>query len=276
MPRWIACLLAVLIAAMALGPAQAAVPEYRAVIVKTYPHDPQAFTEGLFYKDGFLYESTGREGHSSIRRTVLETGKVTQQHSLDPRYFGEGIVNWQDKLIELTWKSEVGFVYDLATFRQRFDFHYAGEGWALTQDGSHLIMSDGTSDLRLLDPKTLRESGRIHVTCDGRPVQRINELEWVKGEIYANVWLTSLMIRINPATGEVAGLVDLTDIAALIHVNSADAVLNGIAYDEAADRLFVTGKLWPSLYQVRLMPKPMGTVSVEICRDGKADTPAIV
>jgi glutaminyl-peptide cyclotransferase len=195
---------------------------------------------------------------------VLETGKVTRQHSLDPRYFGEGIVNWQDKLIELTWKSEVGFVYDLATFRQRFDFHYAGEGWALTQDGSHLIMSDGTSDLRLLDPKTLRESGRIHVTCDGRPVQRINELEWVKGEIYANVWLTSLMIRINPATGEVAGLVDLTDIAALIHVNSADAVLNGIAYDEAADRLFVTGKLWPSLYQVRLMPKPDGD---GLCRD---------
>jgi glutamine cyclotransferase len=236
--------------------AQAAIPEYRAVIVKTYPHDPHAFTEGLFYKDGFLYESTGREGQSSIRRTVLETGAVVQQHNLDPRYFGEGIVNWKDTLIELTWQSKIGFVYDIGTFRQTSDFHYTGEGWALTQDGSHLIMSDGTSDLRLLDPNTLAESSRIHVSCEGRPVQRVNELEWIKGEIYANIWLTNLIVRIDPATGAVTSFVDLTDLASLVHADDADSVPNGIAYDAVADRLFVTGKLWPSVYEITLSRQP--------------------
>lgn len=252
-------LIVVIFVAMAFVPVQAAVPEYRAVIVNTYPHDLQAFTEGLFYKDGFLYESTGREGQSSIRKAVLETGEVLQRHDLDPRYFGEGIVAWKDRLIGLTWQTEIGFVFDLATFNQTSEFHYSGEGWALTQDGSHLIMSDGTSDLRILDPDTLRESGRIHVTCDGRPVRYINELEWVNGEIFANVWLTNLIVRIAPSTGEVAGLIDLTDIAALVHVDSADGVLNGIAYDAAADRLFVTGKLWPSLYQIALARQPIAS-----------------
>lgn len=244
--------------AVACAQARAAVPEYRAVIVKTYPHDPHAFTEGLFYKDGFLFESTGREGQSSIRKVVLETGRVVQQHDLDPKYFGEGIVAWEDKLIELTWQTEIGFIYDLSTFRQLSDFHYTGEGWAFTHDNAHLIMSDGTSDLRILDPDTLRESGRIHVTCDGLPVRYINELEWVHGEIYANIWLTNLIVRINPATGAVAGLVDLTDVAALVPVDSADAVLNGIAYDAGGDRLFVTGKLWPSLYQISLSQRSGG------------------
>jgi glutamine cyclotransferase len=253
-----AALAVIVIATSALVRANAAVPEYSAVIVKTYPHDPKAFTEGLLYKDGFLYESTGRNGESSIRKVALETGAVLQQHDVDQQYFGEGIVDWNDRLIGLTWKSEIGFVYDLASFNQVSDFHYPGEGWALTRDSSHLFMSDGTSDLRILDPATLSESGRIHVTCDGQPIRNINELEWVKGEIYANVWLTSLIIRINPATGEVSGLIDLTDLAELAHAERATDVLNGIAYDAAGDRLFVTGKLWPSLYQITLARRPVG------------------
>ncbi|MDR3529100.1 MAG: glutaminyl-peptide cyclotransferase [Rhodopila sp.] len=253
-----AALVIIAVAATALARVHAAVPEYNAVIVKTYPHDPRAFTEGLLYYGGFLYESTGRNGQSSIRKVMLETGSVVQQRDIDPKYFGEGIVNWKDRLIELTWKSEIGFVYDLATFKPLSDFHYTGEGWALTQDGSHLIMSDGTSDLRILEPDSLREIRRIHVTCDGHSIQNINELEWVKGEIYANIWWTSLIVRINPATGEVVGVIDLTDVAALAAKGGVVNVLNGIAYDAAGDRLFVTGKLWPTLYQITLSRRPGG------------------
>jgi glutamine cyclotransferase len=251
-----ASLILVGIAAMASAPGLAAVPEYGVVLLKTFPHDPHAFTEGLFYKDGFLYESTGRNGQSSIRKVVLETGEVVQEHGLDPQYFGEGIVNWKDRLIELTWKTEIGFVYEFGTFNPISDFHYPGEGWALTQDGSHLIMSDGTSELRILDPDTLTESRRIPVTCDGRPIHNINELEWIKGEIYANIWLTNVIVRINPATGEVAGLFDLSDLAVLADAGNTADVPNGIAYDADSDRLFVTGKLWPSLYQIALSPRP--------------------
>jgi glutaminyl-peptide cyclotransferase len=249
------CLAIAVIATACLARADAAVPEYTAVIVETYPHDPGAFTEGLFYYKGFLYESTGRSGQSSIRQVRLQTGEVVRQRELDPRYFGEGIVNWKNRLIQLTWKNETGFIYDLKTFAPLSTFHYLGEGWALTQDGAHLIMSDGTSDLRLLDPSTLRESGRIHVTCEGRDIHRINELEWVKGEVYADVWLTNLIIRIDPATGKIVGLIDLTDLAASTTVVTGDNVLNGIAYDAASDRLFVTGKLWPKLYQITLSPR---------------------
>ncbi len=241
----------------------AAVPAYTAVVVKTYPHDPGAFTEGLLYQDGFLYESTGLAGQSSIRKVELETGKVVRRRTIDPKYFGEGIVIWQDRLIELTWQDHVGFVYDLDSFRPRAAFHYAGEGWALTRDATHLIMSDGTADLRLLDPDRLTETGRIHVTCDGRPVRNINELEWVKGEIYANVWLTSLIIRIDPVTGAVVGVVDLSDLTPSSVKGMADDVLNGIAYDAAGDRLFVTGKLWPVLYQITLRP---GSAGASPCR----------
>ena len=254
----IAISVSVIIATTALVPVRAAVPEYTAEIVKTYPHDPQAFTEGLLYQDGFLYESTGREGQSSIRKVQLDTGSVVQQHDIDPKYFGEGIVIWQNRLIELTWKSQIGFVYDVANLKPLSDFHYIGEGWALTRDATHLFMSDGTSDLRVLDPVTLAESRRIHVTCDGHPVKNINELEWVNGEIYANIWLTSLIARINPQTGKIVGLVDLTDLRMLAATNQAVDVLNGIAYDAAGDRLFVTGKLWPSLYQIKLSPRADG------------------
>src|ERR1700689_257593 len=199
--------LAMLAALPVLG--HATVPEYSATVVHRYPHDPQAFTEGLLYHDGFLYESTGRNGQSSIRKVVLRTGAVVQQKALDAGYFGEGIVVWKNRLIQLTWKNQIGFVYDLATFQQRSTFNYPGEGWALTQDGHHLIMSDGSSDLRFLDPDTLNEVSRIHVTCDGRDVHRINELEWVKGEIYANIWVTNFIARIDPATGNIVGLIDL-------------------------------------------------------------------
>jgi glutamine cyclotransferase len=247
-----AALTAFALATVADAGAGAAVPQYSAVIVKTYPHDPSAFTEGLFYKDGFLYESTGREGESSIRKVVLETGRIVQQHDLDPKYFGEGIVNWKNRMIGLTWQTQIGFVYDLDSFNQLADFHYTGEGWALTRDDRHLFMSDGTSDLRLLDPDTLAETGRVHVTCEGRPIRNVNELEWVKGEIYANIWLTNLIVRINPVTGEVIGVADLADVAELAHADRATDVLNGIAYDAATDRLFVTGKLWPTLYQITL------------------------
>lgn len=251
-------MVALVIVAAAVAPVEAhgAVPEYSAAIVRTYPHDPNAFTEGLLYLNGFLYESTGLNGQSSIRQVTLETGGIVRQHDIDPKYFGEGIVNWKDRLIELTWKSAIGFVYDLGTFNPISDFRYAGEGWALTRDGSHVYMSDGTSDLRILEPNTLAESGRIHVTCEGRPIRNINELEWVKGEIYANIWQTNVIVRINPATGEVSGLIDVTNLHTLAGANRAVDVPNGIAYDAAGDRLFVTGKLWPTLYQITLSPRP--------------------
>ena len=239
-----------------IAPVAAAIPEYTAVVVRTYPHDAGAFTEGLLYHDGFLYESTGLAGHSSIRKVRLETGEIVQHRDIAPRYFGEGIVIWNDRLIELTWKSQIGFVYDLATLRLRSTFHYPGEGWALTTDGHRLIMSDGTSDLRFLDPDSLREVGRIHVTCDGRLIRNVNELEWVKGEIYANVWLTNVIVRIDPATGNIVGLIDLSDLPDATAKRPADDVLNGIAYDAAGDRLFVTGKLWKSVYQIRLAERP--------------------
>lgn len=254
------------LAVLAILPAQsnAAVPEFSATVVHRYPHDPQAFTEGLFYDDGFLYESTGLNGHSSIRKVVLATGAIVQQKDLDAKYFGEGIVNWKNRLIQLTWQSGTGFIYGLATFQQLSTFHYPGEGWALTQDGHHLIMSDGTSDLRLLDPDSLNEIARIHVTCDGKDVHRINELEWVKGEIYANIWLTNFIVRIDPATGKIIGLINLTDLVRSAVVATGQNVLNGIAYDASTDRLFVTGKLWPSLYQIKLSPQPDGELSCQV------------
>jgi len=239
------------LAAMCGVPAKAAVPEYDITVLKTYPHDPGAFTEGLLYKDGFLYESTGLERHSSIRKVRLQTGKVVQQRDLDPRYFGEGIVIWNNRLIELTYKSEIGFIYDLRTFAPISSFHYAGEGWALTQDGTHLFMSDGSSDLRVLDPDSLQQTGHIQVTCDGHPVRFLNELEWVDGEIYANIWLSSIIARIDPATGQVVGLLDLSALAARVGVGRTVDVLNGIAYDARGKQLFVTGKFWPSVYQIR-------------------------
>ncbi len=232
---------------------RAAVPLYDYDVVHTYPHDPSAFTEGLFYLNGFLYESTGLEQHSTIRKVRLDTGEVTKKIDIPPQYFGEGIVNWDGHLISLTWKSHVGFVFDLATFKLQRQFQYEGEGWALTQDGKQLIMSDGTPELRFINPNTLKETNRIQVTLDGKPVRNVNELEWVKGEIYANVWQTNWILRINPKDGQVVGLVNLAGLLSPeTQVKSSDGVLNGIAYDAKGDRLFVTGKNWPKLFEIRL------------------------
>ena len=236
--------------------ARATVPVYDYEVVHVFPHDPDAFTEGLFYLNGFLYESTGLEGHSSIRKVRLQTGAVLERHDIPGQYFGEGIVNWGSRLIELTWQSHVGFVYDLKTFKPLADFHYEGEGWALTQDGTQIFMSDGTSTLRVLNPKTLLPAGMIPVTLDGKPVERLNELEWVKGEIFANVWQTNWILRIDPRDGRVVGIVDLRGLLpAEDMVAGSTDVLNGIAYDAEGDRLFVTGKKWPKLFEIRLKPR---------------------
>jgi glutaminyl-peptide cyclotransferase len=244
-----------IVALVALPAARAAVPVYSYELVKTYPHDTQAFTEGLFYLNGFLYESTGLERQSGIRKVKLETGEVLQKVDIPPQYFGEGIVNWKNRLISLTWKSEVGFVYDLNTLKVQRHFAYKGEGWALTQDGKRLIMSDGTPELRFLDPETLKETGRVTVTYDGKPVPQVNELEWVKGKIYANVWHTDMLIIVDPTRGDVTGVVDLTGLMPTSQrPPGPDSVLNGIAYDAVHDRLFVTGKNWPKLFEIRVLP----------------------
>ena len=233
--------------------AQAVVPVYGYEVAHAYPHDPHAFTEGLFYLNGFLYESTGLERQSSIRKVVLDTGQVVQKVDVPPEYFGEGIVNWKSRLFSLTWKNQVGFVYDLSTFKVRRSFSYTGEGWALTQDGKQLIMSDGTPQLRFLNPDTLTESRRVTVTYEGKPLPNVNELEWVKGRIYANVWQTDIMIMIDPASGEITGVVNLAGLLSPAEHQGTD-VLNGIAYDAARDRLFVTGKYWPKLFEIRVLP----------------------
>jgi len=250
----VATVLALLLPAAGV-PAQAAVPTYGYEVVNTYPHDPHAFTEGLFYLNGFLYESTGLERQSSIRKEKLETGEVVQKIDVPPEYFGEGIVNWKRRLVSLTWKTQVGFVYDLATLKLERRFSYRGEGWALTQDGKRLIMSDGTPDLRFLDPDTLQETGRVTVTYEDKPLRNVNELEWVKGRIYANVWQTNMMIMIDPASGAITGVVNLAGLLSPSdRLVGPDSVLNGIAYDAAHDRLFVTGKNWPKLFEIRVLP----------------------
>jgi glutaminyl-peptide cyclotransferase len=231
------------------------VPQYTYRVVHVYPHDQTAFTEGLFYWRGSLYEGTGLNRESSIRKVDLETGRVLQKRELEG-HFGEGIINWRDTLLELTWQAHVGFKYDLSTFTPKGTFQYGGEGWGLTQDGKRIIMSDGTPQIRFWDPATLKETGRITVSHAGRQVRYLNELEWVKGEIYANVWQTWLIARIDPTSGRVLGWIDCTGI-----LNSSDTqegytdVMNGIAYDAAKDRLFVTGKRWPKLFEIKLVRK---------------------
>ncbi|MGA7463516.1 MAG: glutaminyl-peptide cyclotransferase [Candidatus Korobacteraceae bacterium] len=222
-------------------------------IVHTYPHDPGAFTQGLVYVDGHLYESTGLNGRSSIRMVDLYTGKVLQKFDLPGSYFAEGLTDWGSTLVQLTWKAHKGFVYDRFSFSQLRTFPYEGEGWGLTHDDKQLIMSDGSSYLRFLDPTTFRETRRIHVTDDaGHAVENLNELEYVRGEIYANIWQSDTIVRISPKTGKVLGKIDLNGIIDKRALGNSDAVLNGIAYDAAGNRLFVTGKLWPKLFEIRV------------------------
>jgi glutaminyl-peptide cyclotransferase len=231
---------------------QVPVATYR--VVKTYPHDRQAFTQGLEYVGGVLYESTGQHGQSGIRKVKLETGEVLQQQPLDEKYFGEGITIWGKTLIQLTWQSEVGFVYDPDTFKPLRTFSYIGEGWGMTHDASRLIMSDGTASLRFLDPKTLKETGRLAVREGSTPLPRLNELEFVRGEVLANVWMTTRIARISLKTGDVTGWIDLAGLLDVREAAAAD-VLNGIAYDAAGDRLFVTGKWWPKLFEIKIVPR---------------------
>ena len=233
---------------------QGSAPWFGYTVVHSYPHDRGAFTQGLVYREGVLYEGTGLTGQSSIRRVRLETGEVLQIRRLGDQYFGEGISLVGNRLIQLTWQNEVGFVYDATTFEPAQTFSYEGEGWGLTYDGKRLIRSDGSPVLRFLDPGTLKETGRVTVRDGGTPVDELNELEMVKGEIFANVYMTDLIARISPTTGNVTGWIDLSGILPPRERAGVD-VLNGIAYDEAGDRLFVTGKLWPRLFEIKLVPK---------------------
>jgi len=239
------------------GP-QPPVPTYGYQVVRSYPHDPAAFIQGLIFRDGVFYEGTGLNGRSGIRKVKIETGEVLQSKPIGSEYFGEGITDWKGSLIEITWKSEVGFVYDIKTFEQKKTWSYKGEGWGITHDDTRLIMSDGTAQLRFLDPETLKETGRITVRDENGPVERLNELEYVKGEILANVWTTDRVARISPKDGRVTGWIDLSGLltpAEHAAVERAGGVLNGIAYDAKGDRLFVTGKLWPRVFEIKLTRK---------------------
>lgn len=236
------------------GPPARAVP-YVAEIVKEYPHDEAAWTQGLVIADGDFFESTGMEGKSTLRRFELETGKVLQTVPVDARLFGEGLTALGDRLYFVTWKTGEGFVYDRKTLKVVKTFRYSGEGWGLTTDGKQLILSDGTDNLRFIDPSTLRVTRRIKATLQGRPVQKLNELEYVDGEIWANVWYESYIIRLDPKTGRSTGWIDLTDVIQKSGRTDDDAVANGIAWDEKNQRLFVTGKHWPKLFEIRVREK---------------------
>jgi len=234
----------------------ARVPVFGYQIVKSYPHDRAAFTQGLQYVDGVLYEGTGQNGQSNLRKVKLETGEVLQSQPLDGKYFGEGITVFGNQIFQLTWQSEIGFVYDKATFKQVKTFTYTGEGWGLTHDGTRLIMSDGDARgaLRFFDPKTMKETGRLIVKENGLPVRNLNELEYVKGDVLANIWQSHRIARISMKSGDVTAWIDLSGLLEPREAVGTD-VLNGIAYDAAGDRLFVTGKYWPKLFEIKVVPR---------------------
>ena len=238
-------------------------PEYSYEIVKTYNHDPNAFTQGLIYHEGSLYEGTGGSRlrgdnfYSSLRKVNLDTGKVEKKFDLSSDYFGEGITIMNDKIYQLTWREQTGFVYDLNDFKLLKEFRYSGEGWGLTNDGTNLIMSDGTHVLRFVDPETFQTIRTLTILDEkGKPVTYINELELIKGEIWANIWQKDDIIRIDPATGKILGRINLEKLVDETMDKSREAdVLNGIAYDADGDRIFITGKKWNKLYEVKIVPK---------------------
>jgi glutamine cyclotransferase len=262
MNKRILCVLTVLIIAtsaaivvFALNSPRTAEPQvYSYTIINTYPHDRNAFTEGLLIDDGVLYESTGLYGNSSLRRVELETGKVLQTYTLSPQYFGEGIAAYEGKIIQLTWQSQMGFVYDESSFESLQEFEYSTEGWGITYDGSHLIMSDGTSTLYFLDPENFQKTGQIEVYDPAGSIDNLNELEYVKGDVYANIWMEERIAIINPQTGQIIGWINMTGLQSTQNQDMND-VLNGIAFDEKADRLFVTGKRWSQLFEIKLIPE---------------------
>ncbi|WP_064746822.1 glutaminyl-peptide cyclotransferase [Lysobacter antibioticus] len=265
----ILCLAAAGIGIAAATAAQApsrAAPVWSYKVVARYPHDPGAFTQGLIFRDGFLYESTGLNGRSTVRKVKLDTGEVVQRASLPASVFGEGLTDRQTErgrqLLVLTWTSRAGYILDMGSFATAGTFSYPGEGWGLTRSQDTVYLSDGSAQIRLLDPKTLKERGRIEVREGGRPVEQLNELEWVKGEIYANVWQTDRIVRIDPKSGRVLGWIDLSGLLSRHGSGGSGGrgadVLNGIAYDAARDRLFVTGKWWPDLFEIKPVPPAGG------------------
>lgn len=242
-----------LVAASLTLAAQTPVYGYR--VIHVYPHDPNAFTQGLEYRAGYLYEGTGLKGRSSLRKVQLETGRVLQQIDLSAEYFGEGITVINQQIIQLTWQSEAGFVYNQASFQQLRTFNYPGEGWGLANDGQQIYMSDGTAEIRCWDPVSLQEKRRFTVRDHGKPVMNLNELEYVHGELYANVWQTDRIARISLRDGHVLSWVDLSGLLSAADRAGSVDVLNGIAYDVLSDRVFVTGKLWPKLFEIKIVPK---------------------
>jgi glutaminyl-peptide cyclotransferase len=233
-------------------PAPLRITSYTFEVINTYPHDPEAFTQGLVYHQGALYESTGLNGQSSIRKVDLQTGEVLKKVDVPPQFFGEGLALLHGRAYQLTWQTQHGFIYDLESFKLLNTFKYTGEGWGLTHDGQWLMMSDGTHQIRFLNPDTFEVQRVISVSEGARQINNLNELEYIKGEIYANVWLTDRIARIDPQTGRVLAWINLTGLLPPEDQIRNDAVLNGIAYDEANDRIFVTGKLWPKLFEIRL------------------------
>ncbi len=229
---------------------------YTFEVVATTPHDRGAFTQGLVFRNGGFLESTGLNGQSSLREVELKTGRVLKQVSIAPQYFGEGLAVIGDRAFLLTWQHGKGFVYDADTFRLEREFTYTGEGWGLTTDGRSLILSDGTARLRFLDPATFVVTRTVEVTSEGKPVEHLNELEFVRGEVFANVWMENEILRIDPATGVVVGVIDCSGLLPRTEIRPDTDVLNGIAYEATTDRLFLTGKRWPKIYEVRLKVKP--------------------
>lgn len=248
--RPFAPLLALAVAFASCSAGQAPVYGYK--VVHTYPHSPSAYCQGLLVHGGKFYESTGRYGSSSLRRVDIETGKVEKLKEFPPTIFAEGLTWFEDELYQITWKSGRANVFDPETFRTLRNVEYDGEGWGLTTDGTHLVMSDGTNTITFRDPKTFEVKRRIHVHAKETPIDQLNELEWVEGEIWANVWKQDYIVRIDPKDGEIVGWINLKGIFDATPIHDEDAVLNGIAYDPATKRVFVTGKLWPVLFEIEL------------------------
>lgn len=263
-PRLLVAVLFILVFGSPLSPApsytahaaeETDIPVFGYEIVKTYPHDPNAFTQGLLIRDGILYEGTGLSGRSSLRKVDIETGKVLEEHKLPGIYFGEGIATDGKRIVQLTWRSHKGFVYDIKTFELLKEFNYPTEGWGITYDGRNFIMSDGSAMLYFLDPRSFKEIGRLEVYDRKGSVVKLNELEYVKGEIFANVWGEERVARIDPATGRVTGWVDLGGLLSAADKKKPVDVLNGIAYDDETGKFYVTGKLWPRLFEIKIVPR---------------------
>jgi len=229
------------------------IPTYSYKVKNSWPHDRRAYTQGLIFLEGILWESTGQYGSSSLRKVELKTGKVLKQISVPQKYFAEGMTVFNNKVFQLTWQEHKGFIYDPATFQKQGEFTYTGEGWGLTHDGESLIMSDGTNQLRFLDPATLRTKRTVSVLNAGEPVEQLNELEYINGEIYANIYQTDRIVRVDPKSGKILGWIDLTGLLKTKERTGEEDVLNGIAYDEAGKRLFVTGKMWPKLFEIEIV-----------------------